>query len=428
MNTEGRDESIGERKARHLDICLDAERYDVESGSTALDGLHLAHRALPELAVDEVDLGVDFLGARLSSPIFVSCMTGGPEAASSINRNLALAAQKAGIAVGTGSVRVFLRNPELIDQFRLKRYAPDVPVFANLGAVQARDLDGSAVVELLKRLEVQGVALHLNAGQELFQARGDRDFRGVLDGIAKFCAVSPVPVIVKETGFGISPAEAFRLIEAGVSYVDLAGAGGTNWIAVEGTRLDGTAAAAAREFAGWGNPTGPLLAAMDLRPTSLRIGAAPCPAPAGAGGPAGQEEASSRGTSAADSRAAAALGRVAVGRPTGLPAAREVATPWGESLRGRVLASGGLRSGMDLVKALALGASLGGYALPFLRAAASSPDGVLDLIERYTMVLRSAMVMTGCRTVVELGGVPLWADYAFEAAVRALRNSAGGPA
>jgi isopentenyl-diphosphate delta-isomerase type 2 len=281
-------------------------------------------------------------------------MTGGTEPAGQVNRELARAAQATGLPVGLGSFRVLFDHPELAGQFQLKSLAPDVPLLANLGAQQLRDRPGAEIAEWLRRLEVQALVVHLNPGQELFQPEGDRDFRGQKQAIARFCEESPVPVIVKETGFGILPSLVRELLAAGAAYVDLAGAGGTNWIRVEAYRLPAAERAAAEEFADWGLPTAVLLGALDS----------------------------------------------------------------GE----RVLASGGLRGGLDAAKAVALGARLAGMALPFIReVCAGGAEAVIGLVRRLELSFRAAMLLTGSRTLADLRRGVLWPEPSFSAAVEALR-------
>ena len=349
---------ISVRKEHHLDICLDDERYpDPAAGGTSLDEVRLVHRALPELDYAAIDTAQRFLRARLRLPLLISCMTGGSGRGRSANRALAEAAQRAGVAVGVGSIRPLLRDPDTFADFHVKPHAPDVPVLANLGAVQLRDLGAAALRPLLERLEVQGLVVHLNAGQELFQPGGDRDFRGLLEAIAGAVAGCGVPVLVKETGFGIGPAEIRLLLGYGVRYVDVAGSGGTNWIAVEGERLAAAERRSARAFADWGLPTGVLLAAL------------------------GGDEA------------------------------------------GRVIASGGLRNGVQLAKALALGAGLGAMALPFIRAVmAGGSDGALALIGRIEHELRTAMTLCGAPSLAALRRAPLMQPAAFRHQVAELRR------
>lgn len=343
----GHHDAIGERKAQHLDICADATRYDVEGGSTMLEHVRLLHRSLPELDARSVDTSAEFLGHTVSMPVFISSMTGGSAEGYRVNKILARIAQEARIPVGMGSVRILFRKPEVIDHFMLKRIAPDVPVFANIGGVQLVDPDLDALTELIARLEVDAIAVHLNPGQELAQPEGDRNFAGVLDGIARLCERSPVPVIVKETGFGIGASEAHELVERGVRYVDVAGSGGTNWVTVEAYRMDETERAAAAEFAHWGTPTAIALAAT-------------------------------------------------------------------RDLPGRILASGGLRTGVDVATSIALGAQAAGLALPFVRAVVDGGyEAGLAFAERLRSVLRTAMTLTGSPDVAALRSAPVIETPAF---------------
>jgi len=365
MSTDSENREIVRRKAQHLEICVNEREYDVEFGTAGFEHVRLVHRSLPEISELDIDTRTQFINTLIPIPLFISSMTGGSEAAYLVNKNLAIAAQKTGVPVGMGSIRILFEKPEVLPHFQLKRLAPDVPVFANLGSAQIRDLDPALVVELTKRLEVQAIAIHLNPGQELFQPGGERDFSGTMTALARFCETSALPVIVKETGFGIRPDEVKRLFEAGAAAVDVAGAGGTNWIAVESYRLDPEEIEAAREFDDWGNPTALILAALDLRKRNT-------------------------------------------------------------SMSGRVLASGGLRSGMDLVKSIALGASACGFALPFVRAvSAEGVDGVVRLIRRFERVLRTAMVLTGSRDLAALRAAPMLLDAAFDHQVQSLRKVLG---
>ena len=345
------------RKKAHVDICTDAD-LRVEGGvDPGFRRLRFVHQALPELAADEIGTTVDFLNHRLSLPLFISCMTGGSAEGFAANRELARAAQQAGVPVGLGSIRVLFEVESVFPHFHIKPLAPDVPVLANLGAVQVRDIPHDRISEELRRLEVQALVVHLNPGQELFQPDGDRDFRGLLPAIGRLCEACRLPVIVKETGFGINPVLAAHLLDLGVAYVDVAGAGGTNWVAVEAYRLDGAGYAAARELDDWGLPTAVLLDALREHP-------------------------------------------------------------------GRILASGGLRSGLDLAKALALGAELGGLALPFIRAVKEGgAEAALAVIDTLARALRAVMLLTGSREVADLRRAPLLRDSVFAHAVAALRES-----
>jgi isopentenyl-diphosphate Delta-isomerase len=356
VKTPATDESeaaLAERKKRHLEICLDASHYVVEYGSAWFEHLTLIHTSLPELATEDLDTRTTFLRHQVALPILISSMTGGSDEGYRANKDLARAAQEAGIPVGMGSIRILFRKPEVFEHFYLKKHAPDVPVIANLSAVQLRDLPINDVTELLKRLEVQGLVVHLNPGQELFQTDGDRDFRGLYDTIARYVDMSPVPILVKETGFGIRPAATQALLSLGVEYVNLAGSGGTNWVSVEGYRYDDWGRAP-EDFATWGLPTALLL---DATPTTS----------------------------------------------------------------GRVIASGGIRSGLDVAKATALGAAMSGIALPFIRAVFDNGvDGVLAKIAELRKSLETAMLLTESRDIPTLQGAPLLRTMEFSHQVEQL--------
>ncbi|HTZ51153.1 MAG TPA: type 2 isopentenyl-diphosphate Delta-isomerase [Spirochaetia bacterium] len=347
----------GSRKEKHLAICTDPSRFEVEGDGAGFGAVHFLHDAMPELSVTEVDPSIEFLGHRLPFPLFISCMTGGSQGGFAANRQLALAAQELGLPVGLGSIRVALQHESLVEHFRVKHIARDVPVLANIGAVQVRDFDHSRIFELLRRLEVQALVVHLNPGQELFQEDGDRDFRGLADALERLCSRCPVPVMVKETGFGIRPSLARRLLSRGAAYVDLAGSGGTNWISVESYRLPQERSAESREFQSWGLPTAALLLAC-------------------------------------------------------------------QDLRGSLLASGGIRSGMDAAKAVALGAELAGLALPVIRAVnEGGADAVVRLYRGLEATLANVMVLTGSRTLEELRRGVAWVEPHLAAAAEGLRRA-----
>jgi isopentenyl-diphosphate delta-isomerase type 2 len=406
-------QAITRRKNQHLEICTDPERYAVEGGDTRLSQLRFVHHSLPELDESQVDTTVDFLGKRLALPLFISAMTGGSEAGFKANKDLARLAQAERLAVGMGSIRILFSKPELVTHFSLKQWAPDVPVVANLGAVQVRDMVHGQIIEMLKRLEVDALAIHLNPAQELVQAEGDRDFRGILESIKRFCQASPIPVVVKETGCGINPAETARLLKAGVAFVNIAGSGGTNWALVEawrnqengpGRSRSGADSAppslsAAREFTDWGNPTGLLLAALRRLDDAGRFGSPP---------------AKPLGLPAGESFSAA---RVASLEKKGK---KEVARPASEGmLHGRILASGGIRSGMDLAACLILGARAAGMALPFIRLI---QQGGVEAGQAYVAdlrsVLRRVMVLSDCGSIAQLRAAPYLLSPEFDREVR----------
>src|SRR5215208_970232 len=304
MATPSHDPASGAvRKAEHLRIA--AEGGVEHTAGTGLDRVRLRHRALPERDLASVSLETRLLGARLTAPLVVSAMTGGTAEAAEINRRLARAAAEAGIALVLGSGRRLLDDPDLLRTYRAAGAARPPLLLANLGGAQLRAPDGPERAErLLELLDADGLSVHLNPLQEAVQPEGQPDFGGVLAGITACVArLAPRPVLVKEVGFGLDPADVAALRDAGVAAVDVAGAGGTNWALIEGRR-DPRAGAVAGAFADWGLPTADAL-------------------------------------------------RGALAAAPGLP----------------VIASGGLRDGVEVAKCLALGATAAGLARPFLIAA-----------------------------------------------------------
>ncbi len=303
------------------------------------DAVRLHHEALPEFALADVDVATTFLGLPLRAPLLISSMTGGTERARAINARLARAAEAAGIAFALGSGRALLENPALRPTFDVRAVAPKLVLFANLGAVQLNYGIGlDDARRLVETLGANGLYLHLNPLQEALQAGGDTNFRGLEPKIAALCAGLGVPVIAKSVGSGIAPSTAARLVACGVAAIDVAGAGGTSWALVEGKRAD--------------DPARDRIAQA--------FGAWGYPTP----------------------RATAAL-RAALPQ-----------TP--------LVASGGIRDGVQIAKALALGADLAGLALPFLRAAETSEAAVAGLIDELVTALRIALFATGSRTVAGL--------------------------
>ncbi len=319
------------RKASHLGITAGE---DVESTVRAgFDRVVLPHRALPGLDMDAIDLGTTFLGKRLGAPLMIAGMTGGSERAGTINRRLAVVCRDLGLGMGLGSQRAMLELPHLADSFRVRSQAPDILLLGNIGAVQ---LNLGVTVDDCRRLVdavgADALAIHLNPLQEAVQPEGDRDWRGLLGKIAAVVAGLDVPVLVKETGAGIDPATAVDLADAGVAAIDIGGTGGTSWGWVEGFRAaDPHRKAIAGTFRDWGTPTADAIRAV----------------------------------------------RDAVGG------------------RVQVQATGGLRTGLDVAKALALGADVGGMALPFFRAADVSVEEALAVGRRVLEELRIAALCTG---------------------------------
>lgn len=333
---------LEQRKSEHLRINLE-EDVAFPRLTTGLEHYRFVHKALPEIALADVDLSTSFFGKPLRLPLLISSMTGGTIQAQQINHNLAQGAQAAGIALGLGSLRAALEEPHLADTFRVRSLAPDVLLFANLGAAQLNTGFGpEACQRAVDLVEADALILHLNPLQEALQTDGNTDWRGLLPKIEAVCRALSVPVVAKEVGWGISAEVARQLVDVGVTAIDVAGAGGTSWSQVEKHRAP-TERQRRRcaAFADWGLPT------------------------------------------------AEALVQVRAALP---------GTP--------LIASGGLRSGLDLAKALALGADLGGLAGPFLKAAAVSAQAVAELAAETADVLRTALFCLGIPAVAALKGTP----------------------
>jgi len=332
-----------QRKHDHLRICLE-EDVNSPKVTTGLEHFHFIHRALPELDLAQIDTSTEFLGKKLRAPLLISSMTGGTEKAERINRNLAAAAQQYGIAMGVGSQRAAIEDPRWAYTYQVRDAAPDILLMANLGAVQLNY--GYGVDECLRAVEMiqaDALILHLNPLQEALQHDGNTDFSGLLRKIEEVCKRLPVPVVVKEVGWGISEEVARQLAEAGVAAIDVAGAGGTSWSLVEMHRTsDENWRNVASAFSDWGIPT------------------------------------------------ADAIIMARKGAPS---------TP--------IIASGGIRTGVEVAKALALGADLVGMATPFLKAANESREAVAAKIEEIINALRIAMFCVGARDIATLKKTPL---------------------
>jgi isopentenyl-diphosphate delta-isomerase len=332
--------SIGKRKADHLTLCATGD-VGFHRTTTLLEDVRLVHDALPDLDAAAIDTSCTLLGKRLRAPIIIAAMTGGTEQASRVNRDLASLAEERGYGFGLGSQRAMAQDPSVAPTYRVRDVAPNALLLGNVGVVQARGMSTDAVRALVTLVQADALCVHLNPAMEVVQPGGDRDFSGGLETIARLVRELEVPVVVKETGCGISPAVARRLIGVGVRHIDVSGAGGTSWVGVETKRAeaagDERGRALGEAFWEWGIPTAASVASL---------------------------------------------------APLGL----------------ELIATGGIKTGLDIAKALALGARACGVARPALVALESGGRaGAAAFFDGLEAELRAAMLLTGSRTVSDLG-------------------------
>jgi isopentenyl-diphosphate delta-isomerase len=328
---------IDQRKADHIRINLE---QDVRSAiNTGLENYHFTHEALPELDLDRIDTSLSLFSKQLAAPILISSMTGGTAEAETINLRLAEAAQEMSIAMGVGSQRAAIEKPELVKTFQVRKAAPDILLFANLGAVQLNYGYGiDQCKQAVNMIEADALILHLNPLQEAVQDGGDTNFSGLAKKIEEICKKIEVPVIAKEVGWGISEKTAKLLADCGVYAIDVAGAGGTSWSQVEMHRApDVFTRKLAATFVGWGIPTSDSI--LNVKK---------------------------------------ALGNA-------VPAVPGV----------HIFASGGIKDGLDIAKCIALGATLGGMAGQFLKAAAISTEKAVDVMKLTKRQIEVTMFAAG---------------------------------
>ena len=319
---------ISDRKLEHLLIC---ENYDVEfkNKTTGFEDIELIHNVLPEIDKNDIDLSTSVFGKKLDSPLFITAITGGHPAAKEINKQLAIAAENNGIALGVGSQRAACEHPELEDTYTVVREnAPDCLLVGNIGAPQLNLAEKAVEI-----LDADILAIHLNPLQESIQPEGDLDARGYTDLIAQITDSVKIPVLAKETGCGISAESAKILVDAGVDFIDIEGAGGTSWAAVETYRAEDRYLG--ETFWDWGIPT--------------------------------------------------AISTAEVVYNVNVP----------------VISSGGIRTGLEAAKAIALGADAVGMALPFLKNC-SSQEALNTFVKRFNDSLRIAMFLVGANNIEEL--------------------------
>ncbi|MDD1720532.1 MAG: type 2 isopentenyl-diphosphate Delta-isomerase [Euryarchaeota archaeon] len=329
---------ITNRKIEHLTLCTEE---DVESGKTGFSDIRFVHNALPEVSKSTLDTTATFLGNHFSNPVFIAGMTGGHPETTRVNAALAEAAEQLGIGIGVGSQRAAIENPKLIESFSIVRErAPHAFVVANIGALQIKEYELEVVERLIEMVDANALAIHLNFLQEAIQPEGNTDAEGCLEAIESVSKSVRVPIIAKETGAGISREVAVRLKKAGVSAIDVGGAGGTSWAKVEAFRAsnDPTLERLGTLYESWGIPT----AVSILEASSLPI-----------------------------------------------------------------IATGGIRNGLQVAKSIALGASLCGIGLPLLKPALNGSVHVINEISSVVEELKVAMFLTGSTELDDLRSTPL---------------------
>ncbi|MFN7947481.1 MAG: type 2 isopentenyl-diphosphate Delta-isomerase [Blastocatellia bacterium] len=327
--------AIAERKQSHFDLCA-RQQVEFRQKTTLFEDVELVHQPLTETALQGIDLSVRVLGKQLAYPVIITGMSGGTAETGRFNREMAALAERMGIGFGVGSQRVMLRRPEISETFQVREAAPDVLLLGNIGIAQARELNSRELKSLMQDIGADALCLHLNTAMEIIQEQGDHDFRGSLSAIARAIAVlDSARVIVKETGCGFAHETGVRLVEAGVEWVDVSGAGGTSWVGVE-TLRNRALQHLGEAFWDWGIPTA--ASVCELR-----------------------------------------------------------------DLRLKLIASGGIRNGVQAAKALALGARLVGVALPVMRAwVQAGVEGAEIFLRSFCAELRVALMLCGCARLEEL--------------------------
>lgn len=330
------DKKTESRKKDHVDFVL--KKGAQYSKTTGLEKVEFLHNALPEVDYSKIDLSCSFLGKKLAFPLMITAMTGGYSDAKRINRNLAECCEKHGIALGLGSQRAMIEDASLKNTYYVRDIAPNVLVIANIGACQLKQYPIEKIEKMVEDIEASALAIHLNPLQEIIQPEGDRDFSGIVASIEKTCEKLDVPIIVKETGAGISTEVALKLKDVGVSAIDVAGAGGTSWSKVEYLRKG--AETSASGFEDWGIPTAESI--------MMCKGVLP------------------------------------------------------------IIASGGIRNGIDAAKTIPLGANIAGAAYPFLlEVEKNGKEGLDNLLNKWETQLKTCAFLTGSKDYESLRSAKL---------------------
>ncbi|HIJ98528.1 TPA: type 2 isopentenyl-diphosphate Delta-isomerase [archaeon] len=324
-----------DRKLEHIRI-VSKKNVQAKQKTNWLEYVDLVHNSIPELNKNDIDLSINFLGHKLDYPILISGMTGGHAVAQKINETLAKAAEKTNVAMGVGSQRAMLENPELAYTYQVRKFARSIFLIGNLGIPQLEKYGTNGVKKAANAIGADAFAVHLNNLQEVVQREGDVNAKNYFKYLKKICSAVKIPVIAKETGAGISREAAKLLIKAGVKAIDVGGAGGTSWSAVEILRGRANKSSSIA-FWDWGIPTAASI--LEIRSVSEKI---------------------------------------------------------------HLIASGGLRNGLEAAKCIALGADLVGMAYPFFKAAEKGTPDVVKTIEEIGDGLRNAMFLVGAKNLKEL--------------------------
>ncbi|MHA1409409.1 MAG: type 2 isopentenyl-diphosphate Delta-isomerase [Candidatus Odinarchaeia archaeon] len=326
------------RKLDHINICL-TNNVEFKSKTPGFEDVSFIHRAIPTIDMSEITFNTSFLDFEFNAPLIIGAMTGGHPEAKEINENLAIAAEELGIGMGVGSQRAAIENDNVIETYSIVRErAPNTFIIANIGAPQIVELDNTAIKKIINMISANALAIHLNKLQESIQPEGDTSFKNFIVKLSELTKQLKLPVIVKETGAGISKEDAKSLADAGVSAIDISGAGGTSWAGVEALRSKNKYG---EFFWDWGIPT--VISLVECLNT--------------------------------------------------------VKLP--------IIASGGVRSGLDVAKALALGAEIVEISLPLLKKAKKNVKAVKRYLEHILQQLKIVMYLVGANTIDDLKNTPL---------------------
>ncbi|WP_440896902.1 type 2 isopentenyl-diphosphate Delta-isomerase [Amphibacillus sp. Q70] len=329
---------INKRKAEHITLCL-TDQVTGEGITSGMEKVRLIHNALPEIDFNKISLATSFLGRDSVTPFLISSMTGGSEEATKINQNLAIAAEEQGWVLALGSTRALIEKEDYRESFLVRKYAPNIPIIANLGAVQLNyGFSIDQCQQIIDMTEANALVLHLNTIQEVIQTNGDTNFEKLLPKIEQLVETLTVPIGVKEVGWGIDGESAQQLRNVGIQFIDVAGAGGTSWSQVEKLRsADPIRKQAAEAFVDWGISTVESLVTV-----------------------------------------------------------KEMVSD------ASVFASGGMKTGVDAAKAIALGADFVGFARSLLKDATTSAEAVIQMMKTRELELQMAMFGVGAATIDEL--------------------------